>query len=100
MFFFFNINFFLLIVFDKLRTSRSIQLGTLYRVHAVRKSQDLGVPKSGETKILIEVRNSQENGCQSQKKSGFSYFLRHMESILVKNGLTFIAVILFNISSK
>ena len=46
----------------------------IIRVHAVRKSQDLGVPKSGQTTILIKVRNSQENGCQSQEKVGIFIF--------------------------
>ena len=71
-----------------------------YRVHAVRKSQDLGVPKSGQTTIMIKVRNSQENGCQNQEKVRIFIFLATWKSILVKNGLTFIAVILFNLYSK
>ena len=66
----------------------------------VRKCQDLGVPKSGQTTILLKVRNSQEIECQSQEKSGFLYFFATWKSILVNNGLTFIAVILFNLYSK
>ena len=64
----------------------------------VRKSQDLGVPKSGQTTILIKVRNSQENGCQSQEKVRIFVFFATWKWILVKNGLTSIAV-LFNLSS-
>ena len=45
----------------------------------VRKSQDLGVPKSGQTTILIKIRNSQENECQSQEKVRIFVFFCNME---------------------
>ena len=66
----------------------------------VRNSQDLVVPKSGKTTILIKVRNSQENGCHSQEKVRIFVFFAIWKSTLVKNGLTFIAVILFNLTIK
>ena len=59
----------------------------------VRKSQDLGVPKSGQTTILIKVRKT---GVKSQEKSGF---FAARKWIFVKNGLTFV-VVLYNLSSK
>ena len=50
-----------------------------------------------KTAILKKLGKSRENGCQSQGKVRIFVFFATWKSILVKNGLTFIAVILFNL---
>ena len=53
-----------------------------------------------EVRTNNDFDKSQENGCPSQEKVGFFIFFATWKSILVKNGLTFKTVILFNLSSK
>ena len=63
-----------------------------------------GQEKSGFGGPEVRTNNhfdiSRENGCQSQEKVRIFVFFASWKLILVKNGLTFIAVIIFNLSSK
>ena len=53
-----------------------------------------------EVRTNDDFDKSQENGCLESGKVRIFVFFATWKSILVKNGLTFVAVILFNISSK
>ena len=70
------------------------------RVHAVRNSQEKSGFEGPEVKTNNNFDKSQENGCQSPEKVRIFVFFATLKSILVKNGLTSIAVIIFNLSSK
>ena len=66
---------------------------TTYQGSCGQEKSGFGYP---EIKTNNDFDISEENGCQV----GIFVFFAIWKSILVKNGLTFITVILFNIFSK